>query len=477
VGQPPAPGLQSSPWVVPDPVAPDEPYDERRRRLGLAGQALAPGSGVECESEQPAPCEDGHVEGVFFRDVEVARSPRRSRWRGRRARTRFGPSGAASPSRHPQRNAAVARRGRHAVLAFEERRGGRDQVFLVRSGDGGRSWSRRVRPTGRPAGATDEWWPAVALARDGAVTVAWVDRSSGRERVYFSRSPGFGAGFAPPSPLDAAAPADAAQWKPALAQGPGGVVHAVFVDERHSHPNGTPQAGIFYTRLADGGPEPARRLDGGEPVPLAANLDNAWAPGVDARGGRVLVSWTDFLHYDWDVFARASSDGGDSFGATDQVNGEAGEGFGDSPQAVLGATRPFVAFTDFGPGEDSQRRPHPMYDVYVAEPGGGGPHQADPHGRRHASAFAGGACAAGGDDVLVAFQDARNGQNDIRVARMSGGERRGRAHRVDDAGRSGGNAWRPRLACSRGGVLAAWEDERDGPPQVYTAQARSRRLR
>lgn len=475
VGQPPAPGLQSSPWVVPDPLSLDEPYDERRRRLGEAGEALAPGSGVECEGDPPGPCEDGHVEGVFFRDVEVARAPARRRFAGPRARTRFTRSRAASPSRHAQRNAAVARRGRHAVLAFEERRGGRDQVFLVRSSDGGRTWSRRVRPTGRPAATTDEWWPAVALSPGGVATVAWVDRSSGRERVYVSRSEDRGATFGPPSPLDGSPAAGVAQWKPALAQGAGDVVHAAFVDERARHPNGSPQAGVFHTRIVGGSPEPARRLDGGRPAPLAANLDNAWAPSVEARGARVLVAWTDFAGYDWDVSARLSEDFGESFAAAEQLDRTDGEGFADAPQAVLGATRPLVAFTDFGRG-DSQRAPHPMYDVYVGSPGGGGPHRADAHGDAHASAFAGGACAAGHDDALVAFQDARSGQNDVRVARVGPAGERGPAYRVDDAGRRGGNAWRPRLACSRGAVLAAWEDERDGPPQVYAAVGRSRRL-
>lgn len=474
VGQPPAPGLQASPWVVPDPLAPDEPFDQRRRRLGLAGEALAPGSGVDCNGQTPGPCEDGHVEGVYFRDVEIAREPERRPFAGPREPTRFTPSRPVSPSPHPQRNTALARSGRRAVLAFEERSAGRDQVFLVRSGDGGRTWSPPVRPTGRPSGATDEWWPAVALAPDGTVTVAWIDASSGRERVYLSRSTDAGRSFGPPVPLDPSAGAGAAQWKPALAQGAGDVVHAVFVDERDRHPNGSPQAGVFYARVEQGHPEPARRVDDGEPVPLAANLDNAWAPSVAARGSRVLVAWTDFLHYDWDVFARGSSGGG-GFGPSEQVSGSHGEGFGDAPQAVLGATREFVAFTDFGPGGESQRRPHPMYDVYVASPGAAGLHQADPHGGEHASAFAGGACALD-DDVLVAFQDARMGQNDVFVTRLAAGEGAGPAHRVDDVGSGGGNAWRPRLACSGEEVLVAWEDERDGPPQVYAGLAAAREL-
>jgi hypothetical protein len=60
---------------------------------------------------------------------------------------------------------------------------------------------------------------------------------------------------------------------------------------------------------------------------------------------------------------------------------------------------------------------------------------------------------------------------------MRDGDRRGRVLRVDDAGGTSGNAWRPRIACSGGAVLAAWEDERDGPPQVYAALGRARRVR
>ena len=54
---------------------------------------------------------------------------------------------------------------------------------------------------------------------------------------------------------------------------------------------------------------------------------------------------------------------------------------------------------------------------------------------------------------------------------------RGKARRVDDAGPRAGNAWRPRLACAGGRVLALWEDERDGPAQIYFARAKLNRLR
>lgn len=477
VGQPPKPGLVAvTPWVVPDPLFPGEPFPERRARLGEAGERLKPGSGVACEQPPPGPCEDGHVEAVLFRDVEVAREPDRRHFRGPRARTRFGSSRPVSPSEHPQRNVAVARRGRAVALAFEERRGGRDQVFLVRSGDGGRTWSRRVRPTGRPAGATDEWWPAVALGPGGTATVAWVDRSSGRERVWYARSEDGGRSFGPAAPLDSAPEPGVAQWRPTLAQGPGDLVHAAWIDERTRHPEGSPQAALWYARIAAGAAEPGRRLDGGSPAPLAARLDNAWAPALAARGDRVLVTWIDFVRYDWDVFARESDDAGATFGPEADLNDtpETDEALNDSPQPVIAGSGPFVAWTDWRKRDSSASEPHAMYDTYLARPGGQNV-QVDPHGGRQVSTFSPAACAAG-DDVLVAFQDASRGQNDVRIARVAGGERSGPAHRVDDAGRRGGNAWRPRLACARGSVLAAWEDERDGPAQVYAAVTRAARI-
>ena len=480
VGQPPQPGLvQVAPWVVPDPVTPNEPLAERRRRLGDAGAKLSPGSGAACpDPAEPGPCEDGHVEGVLWRDIEVAAPRRYRRFRGRRARTRFSRSRPVRRSRNPQRNAAPALRGRRGVLAYEEHRGGRDQVFLVRTRDGGRSWSRPVRPTGRSAGAADEWWPAVALGRRGRVTVAWVDDSSGRERVYFSRSLNGGRSFGPARALDPSPAAEVAQWKPSLAQGAGDRVHAAFVDERGRHPDGgLPQAGVFYTRIEGGAPEPARRLDGGTPAPLASKLDNAWAPSVAARGHRVLVTWLDFLDYDWDVQARLSHDGGAEFGAQLLVNDTPpeDEALNDTPRAVIGAGGRYVAWTDWRKRDSASLRAHQQYDTVLARLEGANL-RADPYGERPLSTFAPAACAAG-RHVLVAFQDASRGQNDVRIARMRRGVRRGRAWRVDDAGARGGNAWRPQLACSRGRVLAAWEDERDGPPQVYAARARARRIR
>ena len=481
VGQPDQPGLVGvAPWVVPDPVRAGEPIAARRERLAEAGRALEPGSGVPCpDPGKAAPCENGHWEGVIWRDVEVDRRPKYRRYRGPVQRTRFARSRPVAPSKNAQRNVAMAVHGKSALLAYEERRGKRDQVLVVRSSDSGRTWSEPVRPTGRPAGAIDEWWPAVALGPKGRATIAWVDRSTDRERVYFAQSSDGGRKWGGAKPLDGAPPPRVAQWRPALAHGRGDVVHAAFVDEREvSADDSLPQAHVFYSRINAGTPEPARRLDQGEPDPRAARLDNSWAPRLSVRGERVLVTWVDFLRYDWDVFARESTDAGTTFADQRDVNDTppADEALDDTPEAALGGTKPFIAWTDWRKRDSAARAAHQQYDIFVATPGGRNV-QADPHGTKPVSTFAPSICATRGDDAIVAFQDASRGQNDIQAVYLRGGTKRGPTRRVDDAGDGGGNAWRPRLGCWGQRVIAAWEDERDGPAQVYVTSGSAPKLR
>jgi hypothetical protein len=94
------------------------------------------------------------------------------------------------------------------------------------------------------------------------------------------------------------------------------------------------------------------------------------------------------------------------------------------------------------------------------------------------STFAPAIAGLPGGDALVAWQDMSSprGDGDIFVTRVRRGAGGGRAVRVDDTGTRGWNQWRPALALSSGRVIAAWEDERDGPPQIYFARAKTRRI-
>ncbi|MFN8121446.1 MAG: hypothetical protein U0237_03350 [Thermoleophilia bacterium] len=123
--------------------------------------------------------------------------------------------------------------GGHVAMVWRDELGGmRERVGLrVRGPDG--TWGPRrtaggehVRPLGlpRPPGPPDQS-PAVAVAADGAVVVAWPERDGARDRVLWVRAaPGRAPG--PAAPVTASR----ASGAPALAMAPDGTAAAVWED-------------------------------------------------------------------------------------------------------------------------------------------------------------------------------------------------------------------------------------------------------
>jgi hypothetical protein len=99
----------------------------------------------------------------------------------------------------------------------------------------------------------------------------------------------------------------------------------------------------------------------------------------------------------------------------------------------------------------------------------------DGSGGAHAEAFSPALVAVPGGAV-AAWQDHARGPGDIAAARLRAG-RWSAPVRVDDTGTAGWNQWRPALAVSGSSVVAAWEDERDGPAQIFVARAPIARIR
>lgn len=245
--------------------------------------------------------------------------------------------------------------------------------------------------------------------------------------------------------------------------------------------------GTEKTRCATAGakPGPPQRLDQGQPSEFAAKMDHSWAPDIASRGKRVVVSWVDFRTYDWRAYARTSTDGGASF-APEQELGEGQEPgepeileqLADSPSVALGPEKAFVAWTEWRKEGDTNVRPGSAYDTWIvtAEDGAFGLEvRADDLGAEQASTFWP-AAAADGSDALVAYQDSSAGLGDIRIARIRGGSERDASQRVDDTGDGAVNQYRPAIATSGRNVIVAWEDERNGPSRIFFARARSSRV-
>ncbi len=264
VGQPPAPGLaRVGDWVVKDPAQPGETIEQRRERLGRAGDRLGPSKdNPPCPSARTrGACRGGQVEDVIFQDVQVApsrtvaRQPRR-----KRAATPFSVNRPVAPSPYPQRNVALAARGSTVVAAFEERRAGHDVVMTTRSADGGRHWAPAA-PAHVAPGA-DQWWPAVSVGPDGGVWLAFSEDGGRGHRVFVQRAPA-GGSFTEPLAADATAGPAVQQLRPAIAAtGPGEAVVA-FVDDRVRFAgDDLPQAGIWAARVQGDAMSAAVRLDG-----------------------------------------------------------------------------------------------------------------------------------------------------------------------------------------------------------------------
>jgi BNR repeat-like domain len=73
----------------------------------------------------------------------------------------------------------------HALVAWQDMRNGREDIFLSTSSDAGRTWSREdQRMDMDEPGTGISRYPDLAVAPDGRVALAWEDDRAGREGIY-----------------------------------------------------------------------------------------------------------------------------------------------------------------------------------------------------------------------------------------------------------------------------------------------------
>jgi hypothetical protein len=90
----------------------------------------------------------------------------------------------ASPINAIFPSSALAASG-EALVAWQDNRNGRHDIFVARSADGGRTWYPTERVDVDPAGAAESRHPRVAISPDGRVAaVVWEDDRRGFEAIY-----------------------------------------------------------------------------------------------------------------------------------------------------------------------------------------------------------------------------------------------------------------------------------------------------
>jgi hypothetical protein len=116
---------------------------------------------------------------------------------------------------------ALVEPGGEVLVAWQDGRNGRSDIFLARSTDGGRTWGKEdKRMDMDEPGTAVSAYPKLAVGKDGRVAIAWDDDRDGAEAVYLRlRSVGVQSEWGPETRVTTPAPKSAARL-PQLIWGP-----------------------------------------------------------------------------------------------------------------------------------------------------------------------------------------------------------------------------------------------------------------
>jgi hypothetical protein len=199
-----------------------------------------------------------------------------------------------------------------------------------------------------------------------------------------------------------------------------------------------------------------------------AHTFSSGAHSVAVHGRDVYAAWYDVRNGDSDVIFTKSTDGGKTFGRNIRVNDDSGKAKQYKPSLSVDAEgRIYIVWRD-------DRRGHA--DIYFARSEDGGRTFSknkllnDDSGWAYQGNPTVGVSPEG--NVYAAWSDNRNGQDDIymAVSRDKGKSFGKNIQLNDDTGRAVQS--HPAVGAGPGGlVVAAWEDFRNGQPEVYVTRS------
>lgn len=345
-------------------------------------------------------------------------------------------------------------------VSWRDNRDGAHNIYAARSDNGGANWLSETRVNDDSPSSFFHDTPAIAFAGGQKLALLWRDSRTGSPDIFAAVSADRGGMWGSNAQLNDDGGV-ASQYAPVLATDGSGNLHVAWRDYREDG-TGQPDADIYYARSTDGGftwSADVKVSDDGDSKVNQSEL------AIATSGSVVYLAWRDSRGGDENIYFASSTDGV-TWSANRRVNDDAGS----ADQA-----HPSLAIDNLGHLHLAwQDRRNGHYDIYYAASTGGG---ATWSTNERVNQDAGSAnqtspvlaVKADGSQVYIAWQDGRNGNDDVYFARGAGGS--WTEVRVNnDAGSAAQGA--PTLGRSASGTLhLAWRDVRNGGNDIYFSRS------
>ncbi|MGB0383472.1 MAG: exo-alpha-sialidase, partial [Ardenticatenaceae bacterium] len=335
---------------------------------------------------------------------------------------------------------------------FTEVVDGTGSVTLVRQ------WTPNVE-VNDDTGWVQQYAPSLAVHANGTFYATWHENrsSNGDYDIYFARSTDGGLSWSANVKVSDDT-GTANQQEPNITVGANGNLYIAWQDDRNGNPD------IYFATSTDGGTTWSANVKVNDDADTA-QYDPSVA--VDANG-TVYATWEDNRNADQDIYFATSTDNGQSWSADVKINDDAGGTWQYNPSMAVSPNNTlYVSWADNRNGNQ---------DVYFASSTNGG---ATWSANVKVNDDAGGAwhnnpslAVDANDNVVVAWEDLRNGDQDIYFARStdSGATWSSNVKVNDDSSLL--HQYTPSVGVDGSGTLMlAWYDQRNGNDDIYFARS------
>jgi len=345
----------------------------------------------------------------------------------------------------------------NAVVVWRDQRSDNWDIYVQRlDGNGNKSWVADMR-VNSDSGTANQYGPAVAV--DGSVVVVWQDGRNGNDDIYAQRLDASGNRLWTADARVNSSNGTGSQWYPVVAVDGSGNSITVWRDDGNGNWD-------IYTQRLDGG---GGRLWAAD---VRVNSDSGTAdqgaPTVAVDGnGSIFAVWRDGRNGNDDIYAQRLDRSGNRLWTADvRVNSDSGTAGQYAPALAMdGDGNAFVVWMDNRNGNDNiyaqkldANGDKPWAADVRVNSGSGATEQRYPA-----------AAVDGNGNVVVVWQDDQSGNWDVYAQKLDeGGSRLWAADMQANSDSGAADQWYPAVVedGSRN-VVVVWQDERNGNNDIY----------